>query len=452
MLSLLVHKELLDQIRSLRFVVACLICPLLVLSSVWVRAGEYERALRNYRVNQVTYHNEIMEYLNLNGRGLKVDKPLNPMQIFVSGIVRRFTFTTRISADNEPQIEEGHARNPITALFPPVDLLFFVGVVMSLLAIAFSYDAVSGEKELGTLRLLMSYSAPRDTVLLAKWLGGYLALMTPFAISLLGGVVFLGLVEEASLRSEEWISLGLVAALAFLYLGAFCSLGLWLSAWAQQVSTSIISLLVAWVVLVLIVPNAAPFLAAQIEKVPSPELVARERDEVVRVQLQRWRDESEGWERAQEGLSDRQRYTNHCLRNGDHLRRVIRGQKQTEDRYQNELGRQIRLSQWFSRLSPLASFTYAASDLAAIGVESRRRFMDRLWAYRDEINGYMNGYGVEDYWYEDMRGQGYPRFKYTEPTLGDRVGRIWVDVLLLALWNIAFFLVAYRSFRRYDVT
>ncbi len=37
MLSLLVRKELLDQIRSLRFTVACLICPLLVLSSIWLR-------------------------------------------------------------------------------------------------------------------------------------------------------------------------------------------------------------------------------------------------------------------------------------------------------------------------------------------------------------------------------------------------------------------------------
>ena len=78
--------------------------------------------------------------------------------------------------------------------------------------------------------------------------------------------------------------------------------------------------------------------------------------------------------------------------------------------------------------------------------------MDRLWAYRDEITDYMYGYGVEDYWYENMRGQGYPRFRYTEPGLGDRIGRIWMDVLLLALWNTVFFLAAYRAFRRYDVT
>ena len=51
-----------------------------------------------------------------------------------------------------------------------------------------------------------------------------------------------------------------------------------------------------------------------------------------------------------------------------------------------------------------------------------------------------------------MRGQGYPRFKYTEPGLGDRVSRIGLDVLLLALWNSVFFLAAYRAFRRYDVT
>ena len=44
---------------------------------------------------------------------------------------------------------------------------------MSLMAILFSYDAVSGERERGTLRLLLTNSLSRPALIAAKWLGGY---------------------------------------------------------------------------------------------------------------------------------------------------------------------------------------------------------------------------------------------------------------------------------------
>ena len=46
-------------------------------------------------------------------------------------------------------------------------------LIFWLLAIVFGYDAICGEKERGTLRLMLSCSVPRDTVLLAKWIGGF---------------------------------------------------------------------------------------------------------------------------------------------------------------------------------------------------------------------------------------------------------------------------------------
>ncbi len=39
--------------------------------------------------------------------------------------------------------------NPLPTLFPPLDLVFIVSIIMSLMAILFSYDAVCGEREKG---------------------------------------------------------------------------------------------------------------------------------------------------------------------------------------------------------------------------------------------------------------------------------------------------------------
>ncbi|MBT5801205.1 MAG: ABC transporter permease subunit, partial [Gemmatimonadetes bacterium] len=183
MFFLLVRKELLEQLLSLRFAMASIICLVVVLSSTWVLTKDYKEAQADYRTNIVLHKNQIEESNDLVDNGIKIDKPLNPMQIFFKGLNPELTATATVNSQSEPHFEADYEGNPVIFLFPPIDLLFFIGVVMSLLAIAFSYDAISGEKELGTLKLLMSYSVPRDLVLLAKWIGGYIALIAPFLVS-----------------------------------------------------------------------------------------------------------------------------------------------------------------------------------------------------------------------------------------------------------------------------
>ena len=233
MFFLLFRKELLEQLLSLRFAMACIICLVVVLSSTWVLTKEYKESLADYRTNVVLHKNEIEESNDLVGDGIKIDKPLNPMQIFFKGLDQELTATATVNAQSEPQFEASYEGNPVGLLFPPIDLLFFIGIVMSLLAIAFSYDAVAGEKEMGTLKLLMSYSIPRDLVLLAKWIGGYLALVAPFLVAVLCGLVVLVLSPTVELRSQDWGALGLILFCALLYLAAIYSLGIFVSTRTQ---------------------------------------------------------------------------------------------------------------------------------------------------------------------------------------------------------------------------
>ena len=239
MFFLLIRKELLEQLLSLRFAMACGICLAIMLSSIFVLAKDYQEALADYRTNVVMHGNEIEETQNLVWDGIKLDKPLNPMQIFVRGVEEELSATAKVNAFTEPQFEVSYEGNPVVSLFPTIDLFYFVGVVMSLLAIAFSYDAVSGEKELGTLKLLMSYSVPRDTVVLAKWIGGYLAMIAPFLLSFLSGLVVVILFPTVELKESHWSALALILICSLLYLAAIHSLGILVSARTHLTSTSI---------------------------------------------------------------------------------------------------------------------------------------------------------------------------------------------------------------------
>ena len=53
-----------------------------------------------------------------------------------------------------------------------VDWAFIIGYVLSLIALLFTFDAVSSERERGTLRLMLANSVPRHTILIGKFLGG----------------------------------------------------------------------------------------------------------------------------------------------------------------------------------------------------------------------------------------------------------------------------------------
>jgi ABC-type transport system involved in multi-copper enzyme maturation permease subunit len=56
-------------------------------------------------------------------------------------------------------------------MFPLVDLVFVVTILMSLVALIFAYDAVSGEKEDGP-KLVLANGVPRHRILLGKVIGG----------------------------------------------------------------------------------------------------------------------------------------------------------------------------------------------------------------------------------------------------------------------------------------
>ena len=71
-------------------------------------------------------------------------------------------------------------RIPFPILLGYLDFLFLVGTVFSLLALLFTFDAVAGEREAGTLRITLANSLPRDLFLWSKLIGGYIVFVVPF--------------------------------------------------------------------------------------------------------------------------------------------------------------------------------------------------------------------------------------------------------------------------------
>ena len=76
----------------------------------------------------------------------------------------------------EQQAQKQGSDNPFLSIFLAVDVIFVFKIVLSALAILFAYNTISGEREDGTLKLVLSNPVPRDALVLGKYLGGMLSL------------------------------------------------------------------------------------------------------------------------------------------------------------------------------------------------------------------------------------------------------------------------------------
>ncbi len=473
MLLHIIRKELLDQLLSLRFAIACGVCLLVFLLSSIVLTRDYREAMSTFNMNKVMHRNELLQRTQVSSlfEGVTVDRPLNIMNTLVRGLSKELMESVRVQPGNRLDFPEGWEQNPVLPLFPAVDFVFIVGIIMSLLALAFSYDAVSGEAESGVLKLLMSYSAPRDLVLLGKWIGGYLALIAPFVVSFVLALIVILLFPEVQPDIDSWLAILALFALALLYLAAIYSLGLFVSCRTRLASTSITVLLLVWVVLILAVPNMAPYAVGQFVSIPSRDEIDREKQvkerelsdryqRIVEEEKERlgtddiWQDE--GFKKRQQDMSEEFK---------DEIQKI-------EDSFLKQMNRQTRLSGIVARISPLISFNLAAFDLAAAGIAQEEEYVEALKAFSGTWQEYseekqkawreflqrqrsedgsvsINSGDMERFNILDLSDA--PRFDFSSMPIGDRLSVVYGDLLLLALWNVVFFMLAYLSFLRYPV-
>ena len=161
-----------------------------------------------------------------------------------------------------------------------VDWAFIIGYILSLIALWFTFDAFSGEREQGTLRLMLANSIPRHTVLIGKFFGALLSISIPFALAVLVNLLLISTANTVHLTAEAWGRLGIIFALALLYTSLFVALGLLVSARVQQSAVSLMILLLTWVTFVVFMPSTLASIASSFSPATSFDEVWKQRNPI----------------------------------------------------------------------------------------------------------------------------------------------------------------------------
>ena len=473
MIWLVARRELADHIYSRRFFGALAFFVLLLSAGTWVLAQDQENereALAPF-LDQTRYRESVQgsNAARLVGGGVFVSRPLPPFRGLVRGL-EDLSLVAQVKGGNYIlYLRRPFVGNPTGRLFADFDLVFAVGVLASLVALFFTYDAVAGERERGTLRLLLAHGAGRSRILAGKFCGAMLALALVLAPSLAAALLVSG-VSSIS----DWGRVGaLLGAASLLYGAVFVSLGLLVSCLCSQARSALVAALGLWSMLVWVLPAGGVYLASSLAGAPAWLAVEANINHV------RWQAENDGWQEmsghlAAQGWGDLEQaqwnldwgsWSDGLLRLyepvGDEawgglarfgsgvMRRQLRAMETRAGRLKADFAvqrrREIEWGRNLARLSPFGAFTFLATDLARAGVGAELEFRRRVERFKGELVGFLDRQLQERGFWDEVDANDLPYFSF-EPEAPPFEGA--AEAVLLLAYALAAFVGAQAVLRR----
>jgi len=465
MLKLFIEKELKEIVVSPKFILMFTISSIMIILTFYVGGISYKNNLAQYeaaKLENIRSMDGVKDWRQVEHNIYLKPTPLSSL---VSGISNDIGRNIDMYGRGEIRPHDSkYNENPVYAAFRFLDLTFLFQIVLSLFAILFTYNAVNGEKERGTLRLIFSNSIPRQQYLLGKILGSYFALSIPLLVPVLLGCLLLPLIE-IQLEGEEWIGLTLIIIAGFMFIGVFISLSVFVSASIKRSSNSFLFLLVLWILAILVVPRAAVLVSGRLVDVPPIDEInskknaySRQLGKTTLDKMKNFKPESNDqmFEKFQKFMEEINDERDEKLNEFGHT---------LDEERRNKQAAQAGLSLNLARISPASAFTLAASSLAGTSLSMSQEFLVQAKIYQSifknfqqEKSGGSSGSGMTMMMITegeeappDIDPTELPEFLFSRPNLTQSLSNSLIDFGLLSSYSILFFFGAFLSFRKFDL-
>ncbi len=282
MIKNIILREFFDHLNSLRFALTTLILVALMVTNAMVHLRMHPAQVQRYSKNATVARNEVKSrtqlYLLLQkgpGDFYKRPSPLRfiadggdallPGRIGNPGSWNVFAVGGTVKSVwwlQYPNVNMG-AINNLRPTAIVIDWVFIITYLLSFLPILFTFDALSGERERGTLRLCLANPISRHALLLGKFIGALLAVLIPFYFGVLLNLAILSTDASTQLDAAVWVRLGFIVLIASCYAGIFSAVGLIVSAITSESRLALVLLLLIWVMTVVFMPSTLGTLAAK---------------------------------------------------------------------------------------------------------------------------------------------------------------------------------------------
>jgi|GEM_PF-5848709 len=287
------------------------------------------------------------------------------------------------------------SKRPFLASRPSLDWAFVIGYLFSLVALLMSFDAVAGERERGTLKLVLSHNVSRATVLAGKW-GGIMMVLVP--VFLLGAAINLSIIITSrviNFTAEIMTVIAWVVGLTIIFLGAHVIIGLLASSLAAKASTALVICFVFWVIEVVLVPSSAALASQFLAPIPDSKIYQTElksaqqrydvnRPEISSLMIDEILDRPDLSDREKENQLNELQQT--IIRQHRQAYETLHRELiQIREQYVNRLIRQSHMVQLLSAMSPVSLYQSLLSSLAGTDFRNHELFYRAANQYRQSF-------------------------------------------------------------------
>jgi ABC-type transport system involved in multi-copper enzyme maturation permease subunit len=392
-----------------------------------------------------------------------------PLSLCVEGYEKSFPNYVKFNIFTIGLPEVKGSSNFTLPHFSDVHWVFIISLTLSFLALVFTFDGICGEKEGGTLRMMLANTIPRHNVLLGKYLGAMITLCMPLFVGLIVSLVIATTSNIIYLSGLEWLKILVVVILSLLYLSIFVFLGILVSSRATGSANCMVVLLLVWVSLVILIPSLGRTASGMFSKTPTRVELNKKLFESER---QIWDNEEKFGPNAGNSFAD----TNDPRMNLPARARLYNALSNTKNQivedHHNRMMAQALIGRNFTCLSPAAVYQRAAEAVAGVGIGRCANFYQQVKRYQKNLKEFVRSRDAEDpdsrhliFDEDNSRGAfdwstiskkpvdfaAVPKFEEQDAGIGESLRLAVWNIGLLVLFNLFFFAGAFVSFLRYDV-
>jgi len=374
--------------------------------------------------------------------------PLTPMALGQSDLFPsqfQISYQSKIYFINNNEIE-----NPWHLLSGHFDLAFVIIYLLPLVIFAIGYNLLSGEREDGTLKLLLSQPLALLTVIVAKIMVRASVLL---GISVLAPLLMLAIMRPQIVQHFDltawWVVL--IAAYALFW----CAVVVFFNLLKTSSASNAVLLMVSWVVIVLVCPVLLNMAVSVINPAPSrAELATRTRNATAQAMEANAEDFSTDYDHmyAPDGLRPQDGHIEISAR----PLAFARAQKQVDeimqpelDKFERQMEQRQALVLRYSVISPAAMIYEGMSALAGTGQSRYAHFMHQIDSYHQTWKDFFLPRIEEGRAIVPDDFQNIPTFHWQEEPTQHIAAQAWdclwklllpsLLLLMLSLWRLRYF-------------
>jgi len=348
--------------------------------------------------------------------------------------------------------------NPLLAKYDELTWAFVAALLVSFVALLFTFDAVSGEKEAKTLSLELANPVPRSALLGGKYASAVASVTAIVAVGAIVSLLILVATGAAALGGATALEAAAFVAAAALLAAVMAAFGLLCSVAARSSNVSLLLALCVWLLVAVVIPNSSGFIAKTAFPIEKAEAVQKKVDKAFddlnkAAPPGSWMSQSNNPFLPQ-----------HELR-ANLQRKRLEAEKAIRDDYYRSMFRQFERTRHVTAVSPAASFGYVAEALVGGGYARFRKAWDGMHAYQGQFQQWFVALDAKDpkspHWYnpnedisttrEKVSFEVVPQFDERPMSAGERGRAALPYAAVMAAMACLAYAAAYGLFIRYDV-